>query len=407
MQRRNGLYSAAGLLALAGLLAWAFAPRPVEVEVAEVSTGAFETTVDEDGRTRLQDRYTVSAPLAGRLQRITLREGDTLAAGAAVARLTPVLAAMLDERALAELRARVEVAQANVQRAATRTGAAGVALELARAELRRTEQLAQQGFAAPSKADTDRLALQAAGKELESAREGEHVAGHELQQARAALGAVRPSAAPAASSAPDALFTVVAPVAGQVLRVLQGSEGVVALGTPLLELGDITRLEVVAELLTTDALQALPGRAVRIERWGGEGTLDGRVRRVEPAAFTKVSALGVEEQRVKVLIDLASPPERWRALGDGFRVGVRIVTRSEPQVLRVPVSAVFPRPTAQGGGDAVFVVDGGRASLRAVQIGGRNASQAWLLGGLPAGAAVIVYPGAAVAEGVRVKVRRV
>ena len=164
MQRRNWLYSAAGLLALAGLLAWAFAPRPVEVEVAEVSTGAFETTVDEDGRTRLQDRYTVSAPLAGRLQRITLREGDALAAGAAVARLTPVPAAMLDERALAELRARVEVAQATVQRAATRTGAAGVALELARAELRRTEQLAQQGFVAPSKADTDRLALHASPK---------------------------------------------------------------------------------------------------------------------------------------------------------------------------------------------------------------------------------------------------
>lgn len=401
MRRKTMMLSAAAALALAALLAWAFAPRPIEVEVAEATVGPFETTIAEDGRTRLRDRYVVSAPLAGRLQRIPLREGDAVAAGAVVAQLAPVLAPMLDERTLAELRARIEVTQAGVQRAATRTGVARVALEQARNELRRSEQLAQQGFVAPTKLDSDRLAVQAAQKELEAALEGEHVAAHELDQARASLGAVRAGAANA-----GAAFAVRAPAAGRVLRVLQGSESVVALGTPLLEIGDTAGLEIVAELLTTDALQATPGRSVRIERWGGPGTIEGRVRRVEPAAFTKVSALGVEEQRVKVLIDLVGPPEQWRALGDGFRVGVHIVTVNQAQVLRVPVSAVFPRPAGTPG-HAVFVLDGGRARLQAVDIGGRNGSDAWVLKGLQPGAQVIVYPPSTVSDGARARPRRV
>jgi HlyD family secretion protein len=402
MQRRTMIYAAAAVVALAALLTWAFVPRPLEVEVATASVGPFETSIDEDGRTRLLDRYVVSAPLAGRLQRIALREGDAVQAGAVVAHLSPLLAPLLDERTLAELRARVDVSQASVQRAATRNGAAKVALEQARSALRRTEQLAQQGFVAPTTLDAERLALQAAQKELETAIEDQHIAGHGLEQARAALVAAR------APSASGGAFAVSAPVPGRVMRVLQASEAVVALGTPLLEIGDTSRLEIVADLLTGDALQATPGRLVRIERWGGPGSLEGRVRLVEPAAFTKVSALGVEEQRVKVLIELTSPPEQWRALGDGFRVGVRIVTLSQAQVLRVPASAVFPRPaqrSGQGGGHAVFVLDGDRARLQAVEIGGRNGSDAWVLKGLQAGTKVIVYPPAAVADGARVSAR--
>jgi HlyD family secretion protein len=193
------------------------------------------------------------------------------------------------------------------------------------------------------------------------------------------------------------------PVAGRVLRVLQASEGVVALGTPLLELGDVAQLEVVAELLTTDALAALPGSPVRIEDWGGAGTLQGRVKAVEPAAFTKVSALGVEEQRVIVHVELTSPPAQWHALGDGFRVGVRIVTRRVDAALRVPVSAVFPRPE---GGHAVFGVRDGRARVRPVEIGARNAEHAWVTQGLASGDTVLVYPPSAVADGVRVRIRK-
>ena len=395
MKKTTWILAAAGVAAGVAALAWAFAPRPVEVEAAAVSRGHFESSVEEDGKTRLRDRYLVSAPLAGLLDRIALREGDAVQADAVVATLTPVLSPMLDERSLREQQLRVEIADANVMRVDARIERARVALQQAQHELGRSEQLAQQGFVAPTKLDTDRLAVLAAGKELEAARQERHVAGHEVEQARAALVAVR-------RAAPARGFEVRAPVAGRVLRVLQPSEGTVALGTPLLELGDTARMEVVAELLTTDALQARPGSRVVIERWGGPGTLEGRVRLVEPSAFTKISALGVEEQRVKVLVDITSPPERWRDLGDGFRVGVRIVTRAAEQVLKVPVSAVFP---AREGGMAVFAIDGGRARLRPVEVAARNGSEAWVLRGVDAGTRVVVYPPPAVRDGVRVRVR--
>lgn len=401
MQRRTMVMTVAGGAVLVALLAWAFAPRPLEVEVAQAATGPFETAIVEDARTRLADRFVVAAPLAGRVQRIALREGDEVQAGDIVATLLPGVSPMLDARTVAEQRARVGVTEAGVQRATTRIEAARVALEQARNELRRSEQLAQQGFVSPTKIDNDRLAVMAAQKELDTAVEGQTIARHELTMARAALGAVT-------GAAGSTSFTLRAPVAGRVLKVHQASEGPVGTGTPLLEIGDITKLEVVAELLTTDALQTRPGGPVHIERWGGPGTLEGSVRRVEPAAFTKISALGVEEQRVNVLIELTSPHERWAALGDGYRVGVRIVTLAEPRVLRVPVSAVFPQPgSTEPGAMAVFVVDGGRARLQAVQVKARNGSEAWVSEGLAEGATVVVYPPAALADGARVKPRQV
>jgi HlyD family secretion protein len=407
MDNKTRIAIAAGGVAVVALLGWAFAPRPVQVETAEAAPGLFETTVDEDGRTRLRERYVVSAPLAGRLQRIALREGDVVEAGVTVAQLTPVPSPMLDDRSRLELGARVGSAEANVQRARTRIEAAKVALQQARNEQRRTEQLAQQGFVAPTKLDADRLAVQAAQKELDTAIEGEHIAGHDLQQARAALGTAR-TTGPAGSA--GAALAVKSPVGGLVLKVHQTSETTVQIGAPLLEVGDVARIEVVAELLTSDALLAQPGRTVRIERWGGPTVLQGRVRRVEPAAFTKISALGVEEQRVNVLIDITSPPADWAQLGDGFRVAVRIVTRAEEGVLRVPVSAVFPLPADGSGaspGMAVFVLDGGRARLQPVVLGGRNASLAWVQKGLQAAAKVIVYPPATVQDGTRVAPRKV
>jgi HlyD family secretion protein len=398
VKRRTWITIASATVVAAVAIGWAFAPRPIDVEVARAGVGPFEQTIDEDGKTRLTDRYVISAPLAGRLARITLREGDTIAADAVVATLTPLMAPMLDERSARELAARVEAARAGVQRAATRIERAKVALEQAQLELRRSEQLSQQGFVAPTKLDNDRLAVSAAQREVESATDERHVADHELQVARAALSASR-SGTPTGRA-----FAVRSPVAGRVLRLAQTSETMVPLGAPLVEVGDTARLEIVAELLTTDALRALPGSAVRIERWGGAGTLDGRVRLVEPGAFTKVSALGVEEQRVNVRIDLTSPRERWQALGDGYRVGVRIVVLSQPKAMQVPVSAVFPRPE---GGMAVFLLDGGRAKLTPVELGARNGSQAWIKGGLAEGATVIVYPPAGLSDGARVKARSV
>ena len=399
MKKKTWMMLAAGAAVGVALFAWAFAPRPLGVELAAASEGPFETSIEEDGKTRLRDRFVVAAPLAGTLARITLREGDAVEAGAPLASITPVLPVMLDERTRREQQLRVEITQAQTQRVAARIEGAKVGLAQARNEQQRSEQLARQGFVAPTKLESDRLSVLAAQKELEAAVEEGHVAGHEVEQARAALmAATRPGAGAGKG------FAVRAPIAGRVLKVAQASEGPVALGAPLVELGDTARLEVVAELLTADALRAAPGSAVRIERWGGDGVLEGRVRLVEPAAFTKVSALGVEEQRVRVLIDLVSPAQRWASLGDGFRVGVRIVTRSLPKVLKVPVSAVFPRPE---GGDAVFVVEGGRARLVPVQLGARNGQEAWIESGLAAGVQVIVYPPPATRDGLRVAPRSV
>lgn len=402
MKRRTVLVAAAASLAALGLLAWALMPRPVEVEVARATRGHFETTLDEDARTRLAERYVVSAPLAGRLQRIALREGDAVQAGDALATLLPVLAPLLDERSLREQVARVGAADASLRQARTRIGAAQVALQRARSDWFRTEQLAQQGFVASSRIDGDRLAVEAAQKELDASAQGEQVARHGLTLARAALVAVQGGG----PGQPSRGFVLRAPVAGRVLKLHHTSEATVALGAPLVEIGDTRRLEIVAELLTSDALQAPPGSAVRIERWGGPVVLQGQVRRVEPAAFTKVSALGVEEQRVNLIIAITSPPAEWAALGDGYRVGVRIVTLSRDQVLYVPVSAVFPWP----GADApptrhgVFVLADGRARLQAVTVAARNGHQAWVSEGLAPDSTVIVYPPAAVTDGVRVRV---
>jgi HlyD family secretion protein len=412
----------AGVVAT-GLLAWAFAPRAVEVEAVAATRGPFETAVEEDGRTRVSERHAVTAPIAGRLRRIALREGDAVQAGQALALIEPLPSPLLDERSRGEQQARAAAAQAALERAGTRVRAAQVGVDQALNEQRRTAQLVAQGFVSPAKADTDRLALDAASREREGAVESERVARFELQQTRVAL----ELSSGAASS--GRTFTVRAPVAGMVLRVHQASEGVVGIGTPLLDLADTSRIEIVAELLTGDAAVARPGSPVRIERWGGPGSLQGQVRRVEPAAFTKVSALGVEEQRVNVLIDLvpalavpagpaasevsiggAARADATPAalLGDGWRVVVRILTRQEADVLRVPVSAVFPWPGPAQPADTmgVFVVEGGRARLRTVQVVARNGSLAWVRSGLTPGEVVIAYPPPAVADGVRVKARQ-
>ena len=403
--KRTWIWGGAAGAAMLVVIVWAFAPRPAEVELAHVTQGHFESSVEEDGKTRLRDRYVVAAPLAGVLSRVALREGDAVEAGAVVATLLPVLPPLQDERTLRELRAGVNTARAESDRAQVQVGAAEVALTRARNELARSEELARGGFVSPNKLDTDRLAVEAAQKNLEAAVEARRVAALAVEQALAALAAVQRGAGGGA-------FALRAPVSGRVLRVAQISETPLAAGTPVLEIGDTRRLEVVAELLTTEALQAAPGSAVVIDRWGGPKPLVGRVRTVEPGGFTKVSALGVEEQRVRVLIDLQSPPEQWQSLGDGYRVSVRIVTAAVENVTLVPASALFPLPGSGSveGADlpnafGVFVVTQGRAQMRPVEVAARNSNQAWVRRGVQAGEAVIVYPPAEVRDAARVRTR--
>ncbi|HWP11317.1 MAG TPA: HlyD family efflux transporter periplasmic adaptor subunit [Ramlibacter sp.] len=383
---------AAGAAALAAL-AWAFSPRPLEVETATVKQGRFEQAIEEDGRTRLKERYTVSAPVAARLARITLREGDCVNAGDIVATLTPVMSSMVDERSAREAAARLKAAAAGVERAAARVERARISLQEARLEQDRSEKLAGDGFIAPSRLDATRLALAGARRELDMASAEREVAVHEQAQAAAAL-------QPATTGSKGRALSVLSPVSGVVLRVVQQSEATLPAGAALLDVGDPSRMEVVSELLTTDAVQAQPGRRVVIERWGGP-PVEGQVRRVEPAAFTKVSALGIEEQRVNVLIDITSPPQTWRTMGDGFRVSVRVVTAGIEQAVLVPVGALF----SHGQGMAVYKLDGRRARLQPVDVAARNGAEAWVRTGLAPGDAVVVYPPAAMADGRKVRVR--
>ena len=353
---------------------------------------------------KIKQQMTLALPKhvsADRLARIALTEGDTVAAGAPVARLDPLLPPMSDARTADELGIRVQGAEAVLAGASAEVERARVALQQARAVLARSEQLAAGRYISALQLDSDRLAVSAAERALGAAQEGRHAAQHGVDEARAALRNLRDE------GGAESGFTVRTPVAGRVLRVLQPSAGTVALGTPLLEIGDVRDLEIETDLLTADAVHVGPDTPVRIGRWGGEGLLQGRVRRVEPAAFTKVSALGVEEQRVTVRVDITSPPAQWAGLGDGFRVDAELVTDVHENVLLVPVSAVFPPAgAAPGKAMAVFTVRDGRARPTPVTVAARNSQWAWIQRGLAAGDRVIPYPAASLRDGVRVRARQ-
>jgi HlyD family secretion protein len=384
-------------LALVTLLVWALWPAARLVETAVVTQGRFERAVQEDGRTRLRERYLVSAPLGGRLTRITLRQGDAVAKNAVVALLWPNTPAMLDERSTAEQLARANAMASNLARAQAGVGRASAALSQARANLTRSETLAEQGFVSPNQNETGRLDVRLREQELESARQEEAATRHELEQVRVALRQVS-TAGPAAQQRP---FEVRSPAAGRVLKITHSSETVVPAGATLMELGDPSRLEVVVDLLTEDAAQISPGTPVQLAKWGGAAVLEGRVRLVEPAAFTKVSALGVEEQRVNAVVDITTAPTQWQSLGDGFKVDVRVLVQVVEQAIQVPVSALFP----VGGRAGLFVLEQGHARLREVEISARNGMQAWIRTGLTPGTTVIVYPDAKLKDGEAVRPR--
>jgi HlyD family secretion protein len=387
-----------GLLAVLALVVVSFLPQPVPVDVALVTQGRFEQTVDEDGKTRVRERYVVSAPLAGRVLRIELKEGDAIERGGLLAVMVPAVPALLDVRTEQELKERLAAAEDESRRTKAVVQRAKAALKQARIDFDRSRELAREHLVPLAELEQAQLEVTIQSKELEAAEFQNSVAGHQVEVARAALLQVRKGIDPRA--APDRL-EIHSPVAGRVLRVIQESEAVVPLGTPLLEIADPADLEVVVDVLTTDAVQITPGMPVRIERYGGGAPLEGRVRLIEPSGFTKISALGVEEQRVNIVIDLTSPSEQWRTLGDGYRVEARIIVHEEHDAVKVAAGAVF----REGEHSMVFVLEGSRATKRVVEVGHRNGIEATIAKGLDVGELVVVYPSDAVKDGVRVKQR--
>ena len=378
------------------VLVWAFMPKATEVELGHITLGTFERSVQDEGQLRVRARYVVSAPVTGTLQRIRLQQGDPVKRGQVLAVLTPTTPALLDERARQTQSEHLGALEANVSRTEASMARAQAALTQAQSELQRSERLVQQGFVSPNQADTLRMNVQLRRQELETARQEDHAARHTLQEQRIGLQAVSANPVAAASRA----WRVLSPVDGRVLRIHLDSEAVVSAGAPLVDVGDPTQLEVRTDLLTEDAAQVRPGALAELSHWGGSQVLPARVRLVEPAAFTKVSALGVSEQRVNVVLDLLLPTVELPAVGDGFKADVRIVVQTQAQALMAPVSAVFP----VGADWALFVVAQGRARQQRVKVLARNGREAWLDSSLLPGTSVVVYPPSNLKEGDRVTV---
>jgi HlyD family secretion protein len=399
MTRRNMLWTVTALIAAALLVAWALIPSPLAVDVATVQRGPFEQAVSEQAKTRIRDHYTVSAPLNGEVERITLREGDDVAVGTILARLRPVLPALLDSRTELELRRRIEAARAAKEATDARVARSGIAVVQARSDAERSRQLAPNHLVAAAKLEADELTLAMATQELESAKADAHVALHDIDIAVAALARARDPG----QGVRETQWPLAAPIAGRVLRVQQKSGGTVGVGAPLLELGDPANLEVLIELLTTEAPQVTAGATVRLLNWGGAAPLTGRVRRIEPWGFTKVSALGVEEQRVNVLVDIVSPRQEWATLGEGYRLDAEIQVYRNDKALTVPTGALFRV------GEKWFVYRVSpehRARRVPVTIGHRNDRFAEVVAGLTATDRVVLYPSDALRDNARVAVNQ-
>lgn len=382
-----------GALIIAGVIAVALWPEAVEVDVVRVERGPMLVTIDEEGETRVRDRFVVSAPVSGRLQRIELEPGDTVVRGkTVVARLIPAAPALLDQRTIAELTAAVEAVRAAVGQAQAERDRAAAALARAQSSLRRQQELSNAGLASRDELELAQTTVKTAEEARRAAEFNVARAERELQAARARL---TPSAA--GGGAVD----VIAPVSGVVLKRVRESESVVPVGDPLLEIGDPANLEIVADLLSTDAVKVSPGAPVLIDQWGGDHPLNARVRRVEPSGFTKISALGVEEQRVNVVIDLTDGGAAASQLGDGYRVEVRVVIWRDEMALKTPIGALFRRGTQW----AAFVVTGEVARQQAVQLGQRNDREGQITGGLAEGQEVVLHPPDTLQDGQKVSVR--
>lgn len=392
-QVRRWMTIAATIAAVVVLFWFGFRDSPILVDSAPVTREPLRVTVEQEARTRVTDRYVITAPVAGYAQRVEFEAGDFVQIGTPLLGVEPQRAAALDPRSRAQAQALVAAAQANVGTMRQRVHATRVAMKLANTELARVSQLRANGFATMEDEDRARAAAQRSAADWRSAAFSLETAQHELEAAQTEL---QYAGSPAADFG-EPVFAR-APVAGHVLRIVRESEGAVTAGEPFLEMGNPRALEVTADVLSSDAVRIGPDTKVVFTRWGGERELYGRVRRVEPAGFTKVSALGVEEQRVWVVTDFTSPPEEWERLGDGYRLEASFVVWEEDNILQVPASALF----REGDGWAVFLVADGQAKKRVVEVGQRNGLRAQVLAGVVEGERIVVHPDDQVNEGVRV-----
>ena len=385
-----------GALAAVAALVWAaYRPRPMDVETAPVAEGRFEQVIEEDGQLRLQHRYLVTAPTAAQLQRPTLKVGDLVKAGDVVAVLAPAAPGLIDARTRSVLQQRLGSARAATEAAAANVRRLQAALAQATLEADRSAQLAKEGFIAPSARDQSRLAREGAAQALQAGQAEQAAADHALGEARAALDRAEPS------RAAQGLWSLKSPVSGRVLKLHKDSSEPVQAGQPLLEIGDTGALEAVIDVLSGDAPRIAPGATVQLATGRGQPLLAGRVSRVDPVAFTKTSALGIEEQRVNVTVALSAPPAELQKLGDGFRVDARITVSAHDGARLVPSAALV----RQGEGWRVFVVEAGKARARAVVFSDRNADSAWVQDGLKVGEVVILYPGSGMQDGQPVTAR--
>lgn len=396
--RRQLLLVVVALLLVAAL-GYGFMPRAAPVDVVRVGAGPLRVTVDEDGRTRIKERYVISAPMGGQLRRIELHPGDAVKAGVTlVASIDPVEPNLLDARTLAQLEARLRAAEAQADLAGPRVERARAAQELAQLEYARVSRLAEQQAVARQDLDRARETARMAAEDLKVADYSRRIAGFELEQARAAL--LRSTPGPRPEECVGEM-KILAPVDGRVLRVFNEDAGVVQPAARLLEIGDPAQLEAEIDVLSSDAVRIEPGSRVNFEHWGGSTPLEGRVRVIEPAGFLKISALGVEEQRVNVIVDFVTPPDQRRTLGDAYRVEARIVVWESDRVLKAPVGALFRHQ----GVWAVFAVRDGRARLTTVQVGHSDGREMEISGGLAEGDEVVVHASDKVSDGVKVAVR--
>jgi HlyD family secretion protein len=392
--KRGLLAAGAALLVLA--LAWALWPKPVMVEFAELRKGPLLVTVDEEGKTRIKDVYSVSAPITGKLVRLSLEAGDRVQKDATtVAIIEPMAPAFLDVRATRELQAQLEAAKAAVALAEAEVKQMSAELEFAKSELKRAEALIRSRAISDRALERARIDADTRQAALARAMASLDVRRRELESAQARL--IGPEEAWNGEVPVGCCVTVRAPVSGRVLRVIQESERVIVAGTPLIEIGDPEYLEIVVELLSVDAVKVREGAVASVQGWGGPPLL-AKVTRIEPAGFTKVSALGIEEQRVRTILKLEPGAQAADRLGHEFRVFVKISVYDTPNALRVPISALF----RQRGQWSVYTVERGRARAVQIDIGQRNSSFAEILTGLSEGARVILHPSDRVGDGVRV-----
>ena len=399
MNRARLVTGAVVAAALAGGLTWAFWPEPLQVDMAEVREAPMQVTVAAEGVSRVRQPYLVTAPIAGTAARSPVEVGDAVRRGETVlAVIQPAEPALLDARARAEAEAALAEAQAAVDLARVNLARAETDHAHAESNHARNVELAARGVIPQRMLDDSRQQVETTGAAVSAARSELAMREATLERARAVL--TRPELV-VTDNGDEASAAILAPQSGTVLSIENTSARLVAAGEPMLTIGDLADLEIEVDLLSADAVRLAPGAAARIERWGGEGVLEAQVRRIDPRGFTRVSALGIEEQRVKVHLELLSPPEDRPGLGDAFRVFVHIVTWETDAALQVPISALI----RSGGGWAVFRVEDDIARLTPVEIGRRTQTEAQVLSGLAAGDSVVAFPGDRVTDGARVAPR--